>query len=78
MGFVLCISGTNAPTERVFSLMNSIWTSDKTGLKIDTLSAILELKFNLGSCAEFAEMLREDRNLLRKVHCVEKYDFKQK
>ena len=78
VGYILSVPGTNAPTERVFSLMNLIWTSEKTGLAVDTLGALLELKFNMGTCAEFAEILTEERELLRQVHGIEKYDFKQK
>jgi len=28
--YVLCLPGSNAPVEKVFSLMNKIWTSEKT------------------------------------------------
>ena len=74
--YVLCIPGTNAPTERVFSLMNALWTSNKTNLKVETVSAIVELKYNMGSCAEFFDILQNDIELLKKINSVEKYDFK--
>ena len=48
--YILTIPGANTPTERVFSVMNAVWTSDKTAMKIDTVSVILELKYNLGMC----------------------------
>lgn len=47
--YALSIPGTNAPTERVFSLMNSLWTSEKTNVKLDTVSAMLELKYTMGN-----------------------------
>ena len=27
--FIMCLPGTNAPTERLFSAMNNIWTAKK-------------------------------------------------
>ena len=27
---IMCVSGTNAPTERWFSVFNNIWTAEKT------------------------------------------------
>ena len=28
VGFILCLPGSTAPVERIFSVMNSMWTSD--------------------------------------------------
>jgi hypothetical protein len=42
--FLFCLPGTSAATERVFSHMNSTWTSDKTQLGVDTLKAVLVAK----------------------------------
>jgi len=32
--YILCLLGSNAPVERVFSLMNKIWSSEKTQLGV--------------------------------------------
>jgi hypothetical protein len=45
--FLSCIPGASAATERVFSLMNSTWTSNKTQLGVDTLKVVLVTKVNL-------------------------------
>lgn len=37
---VLCLPGSNAPVERVFSVINKIWTSEKTQLSVEVLKAI--------------------------------------
>lgn len=75
--FCFCLPGTNAPTERVFSLMNDMWTSEKTQLAIDTLSAVLVTKVNFGySCVEFYDVLLNRPRLLKALHSSEKYKAK--
>ncbi|KAL0830853.1 hypothetical protein ABMA28_002959 [Loxostege sticticalis] len=76
--YLLCLPGTNAPTERVFSLMNALWTSEKSSLKVETLRALLVLKFNMGSCEEFYDILNKNPELVKKCHSSDKYDFKNK
>ena len=50
--YALSLPGTNAATERVFSSINKIWTSEKTQLNIKTL------KYNLtNSCEKFHHIL---------------------
>lgn len=78
MQYLLTVPGTNAPTERVFSLMNAMWTADKTALKVDTLHAMLQVKFNMGKCERFLDILNHDPELVKKIHTSEKYDFKNK
>ena len=82
--FCFCLPGINAPTERVFSLMNDTWTSEKTQLAIDTLSAVLvtkthkvTIKVNFGySCVEFYDVLLNRPRLLKALHSSEKYKAK--
>jgi hypothetical protein len=38
--FGLCLPGTNAPTERVFTMVNKLWTTEKTQLCVDTVKAM--------------------------------------
>lgn len=73
--YVLCLPGTTAPVERVFSSVNKSWTDDKTRLHIDTLKAMLFAKYNIdASCQAFFEMLKTQPALLRKIAQSEKYD----
>jgi hypothetical protein len=44
--FILYLHGTNAPTERILSHMNTIWTSEKTQLCVQTMKTILMVKYN--------------------------------
>lgn len=74
--YALSLPGTNAVTERVFSTVNKIWTSDKTQLSLEVLKSILCVKYNLtNSCETFHGILMSDQTLLRKIHSNEKYTF---
>jgi len=42
--YILCLPGSNASVERVFSNMNKIWSSEKTQLGVCVLKAILITK----------------------------------
>ena len=46
--FLSAIPGTNAPVERVFSLMNSYWSDEKSRLSEDTLEAGYESESEYG------------------------------
>lgn len=72
--FALCLPGTNAVTERVFSVVNKIWTSEKTQLSVETLKAMLQIRQNFTeTCEEFHMKISKDEDLLKKVHSAEKY-----
>lgn len=74
--YLLCLPGTNAATERAFSLMNALWTPEKTSLKVETVRAIVMTKFNMGSCEDFHEILKQNPDLVQKFRTTEKYNFK--
>ena len=73
--FLLAIPGTNAPVERVFSLMNSYWSDEKSRLSEDTLEAVMTVKVNMEeTCVEFYDRLLADKKLLRSIHSSAKYE----
>lgn len=76
--FVLCCPGTNAAVERVFSIANDFWTSEKSRLNVDTLAAALAVKFNMKdiSCSDISNILLEDNTLTKNIHSMEKFSFK--
>ena len=39
--YLLCIPGSNTPVERLFSIMNKIWTTEKSQLGLDTLKLVI-------------------------------------
>ena len=72
--YIFCLPGTNAPTERVFSQINKIWTADKTQLSVSTLKSLLLLKCNFKqSCLELYNFLKSSPELLKKIISSEKY-----
>lgn len=73
--FTLCCPGTNAAVERVFSIGNDFWTSEKSRLNVDTLAAALTVKFNMKdiSCSDISNILLENDTLTKNIHSMEKY-----
>ncbi|PSN39469.1 hypothetical protein C0J52_20312 [Blattella germanica] len=72
--YVLCLPGTNASVERIFSLMNKVWTSEKSHMTLNTLRAVLITKFNFNKiCWEFHQFLKSNPQLLKKIISSEKY-----
>lgn len=72
--YCMCLPGTNAPVERVFSLMNKVWTAEKTQLQVATLKAMLMLKVNVHmTCEQYHGHISKNEGLLRKIHSSQKY-----
>ena len=72
--YAVSLPGTNVATERVFSSINKIWTTEKMQLNIKTLKSILNVKYNLtNSCEKFHDTLINDPNLLQSIHSDPKY-----
>lgn len=72
--YVLSLPATSATVERVFSAMNKSWTQDKTQLNIETLKAILLIKFNMKfTCTDFYKYLKNHPSLLRQISSSDKY-----
>lgn len=72
--FALCLPGSNAPVERVFSHVKNIWTQECASLHISTLRSILFVKLNIEyNCIDFYHFLKTQPQLLRKIAGAEKY-----
>jgi hypothetical protein len=72
--YCLCLPGSNAASERVFSLMNQLWTSEKSQLKVTTLKSLLITKYNFKlDCVQFYMMLLQNEALLKTIHSSKKY-----
>jgi hypothetical protein len=54
VSFCLALPGCNAAVERVFSLLNALWTDEKVGLKMETVETLTIVKTHFidFSCAE--------------------------
>ena len=74
--FFLSLPGSNAPTERIFSLMNNYWQKQKSNLNISTLKAAPFTTFNYEmNCWQFSDYLSSKNQLLQKIHSSERYNF---
>lgn len=57
-----------------FSVVNKYWTTEKTQLNIETLKAVLQVKWNFAdSCENFHKNISNNEDLLKKIHSAEKY-----
>lgn len=71
---VMCLPGTNAQNERLFSIIFDTWSSDKGQCSGKTVDALTTIKFNSSmTCSEFYDKIKGDRSALRKVVSSEKY-----
>lgn len=74
--YILCLPGTNASVERIFSLMNKLWTSEKNSLQVSVLKAMLITKVNINkTCQEFYAYLKSTPSLLKQICSSEKYKY---
>lgn len=72
--YILCLPGTTASVERIFSAANKTWSEEKTRLQVETLKAILTVKTNMKfSCVEFFKLIKKKPQLLRQIASKGKY-----
>ena len=75
VGFILCLPGSIAPVERIFSVMNSMWTKEKSRLSVETMKAMLIVRQNNDmECDKFYHKVLKNVNMLRKIASSEKYN----
>jgi hypothetical protein len=72
---VVEFSGTNAAVERVFSLVDALWTDERNWLEMSTMKSIVLVKhhFRNYKCPEFHEFLLRNRKILEQIHSSSKY-----
>jgi hypothetical protein len=73
---LLSVFCSNAFCESVFSVINSVWTKEKSRLGIDTLNALIAVKLNSDiSCADAFDYFLNQKTLLRDAKMSGKYDW---
>lgn len=66
--YILCLPGTNAPVERVFSSLKHMWKPECSSMNEQTLRAMLFVKNNMEyKCVDFYKYLKETPRLLRQI-----------
>lgn len=77
--YVLCLPGTSASVERVFSLMKNCWSAERGRMSSQTVKSLLTIKFNCEhSCSEFYELVKKNKEIIRKAASSEKYSFSER
>ena len=72
---ILSIFSSNSYCESVFSVVNNVWTEDKSRLNIDTLNALVSVKCNSNfKCSEMYSVFLKNCELLKKAQSVTKYN----
>lgn len=72
--FVFSIYGSNADSERIFSLCNAAWSDSRNKLLVDHVKAELQIKTNFNlTCQEFYNMAVKNKKLLEAVRSNKKY-----
>jgi hypothetical protein len=72
--YILSLSGSNTPVERVFTHMNKIWSSEKTQLRVSALKAILITKGNINKlCQKFHSYIKTKPATLKQICRSNKY-----
>jgi hypothetical protein len=70
VAFSLSLPGTNAAGERVFSLVNALWTDERIRLEMSIMKSVVPVKHHFRNymCPEFHEFLVRSRMILEQIH----------
>jgi hypothetical protein len=73
--FSFATSGTSAAIERVFSVIHSLWTDEKSHFLVETISAVTVTKicFEERSCNDFCTLISNNPKLLQETRSSTKY-----
>ena len=72
--FSVCLSGTNVPVERIFSIMNNTWTDERNRMT-PTSKALLVTRAGFDdTCPQFhSSRLSANKSILEQIHSSNKY-----
>lgn len=72
--FAFAIPGTSTEVERLFSVINDVWTPQKGQMLMPTLEAHLNIIMNSDlDCEQYYRSVEKNNSFLAKVHSNEKY-----
>jgi hypothetical protein len=65
----MCLPGTSASAERIFSMMGSIWSAERGRLSLTVLKKLLNIKANSNlSCTQFHDKIKIDKEKKKLTH----------
>lgn len=68
------LPGSSTEVERLFSIINNVWTTEKGQMELSTLDAMINIRFNSKmSCIEFHNANKNNKEILLKVLDSKKY-----
>ena len=71
--FIFCLPGTLAPVERIFSIINNMWSNHRSKILEQNVKALITCKINSNlSCCNFYEKVKSNKNFLKKVLSTDK------
>lgn len=74
--FILCLPGSSATVERIFSMAKQKWKIESSALMPSTLNSMLKVDYNMEyDCLQFYEFLKTQTGLLRQISSQDKYGF---
>jgi hypothetical protein len=73
--FSFAIPGTSAPTERIFSITNPLWTNERSHFLVETIKAVIVTKTHSEGllCNDFYTLISNNPKLLQEIHSFTKY-----
>jgi len=73
---VLCIPVSNAFVERIFSIMNNLWSDERNSLSVNSVKAEICTKVNFSmSCNEFTEYVIKNKSIVEAAKSSKKYNY---
>lgn len=74
VSFILSLPASNAYTERVFSMMQDVWSKNRNRLGVSIVKAELQVKLNFNlSCSEFTSFVESNKKLILAAKSTSKY-----
>jgi hypothetical protein len=74
--FIHCLPESAALVERIFSVMNTMWSKEKCRLSVETMRATLVVRQNfVMDFKKFYDKVLKDRNFLHKITSSDKYSW---
>ena len=70
----MVIPAASVEVDRIFSIINNVWTDQKHALEVSTVDAIISLQYNSDlPCCEFYKSVKGKRTLLNYIISQEKF-----